>query len=41
MDTLLFTDQPKIEVYLDLAIRDVVSVLDRMMNDIDYQCCSL
>ena len=35
MDTLLFTDQPNIEIYVDLAIRDVKSVLDRMMNDID------
>ena len=35
MDTLLFTDQPNIEIYVDLAIRDVVSVLDRMSNNID------
>ena len=35
MDTLLFTDQPNIEIYVDLAIRDVVSVLDRMANNID------
>ena len=35
MDTLLFTDQPNIEIYVDLAIRDVVSVLDEMMDDID------
>ena len=35
MDTLLFTDQPNIEIYVYLAIRDVVSVLDRMSNNID------
>ena len=35
MDTLLFTDHPNIYLYVDLAIRDVVSVLDRMSNDID------
>ena len=35
MDTLLFTDQPNIEIYVDLAIRDVKSVLDRMSNNID------
>ena len=35
MDTLLFTDQPNIEIYVDLARRDVVSVLDRMSNNID------
>ena len=35
MDTLLFTDQPNIEIYVDLAIRDVVSVQNEMMDDID------
>lgn len=35
MDTLLFTDQPNIEIYVDLAIRDVVSVQNQMMDDID------
>ena len=35
MDTLLFTDQPNIDVYIDLAIRDVVSVQNQMMDDID------
>ena len=35
MDTLLFTDQPNIELYVDLAIRDVVSVQNQMMDDID------
>ena len=35
MDTLLFTDHPHIYLYLDLARRDVVSVLDRMANNID------
>jgi len=35
MDTLLFTDHSNIEVYIDSAIRDVVSVLDRMANNID------
>ena len=35
MDTLLFTDQPNIEIYVDLARRDVVSVLDEMMDDVD------
>ena len=35
MDTLLFTDQPNIEIYVDLAIRDVLSVQNQMMNDFD------
>ena len=35
MDTLLFTDQPNIEIYVDLAIRDVVSVQNQMMDDFD------
>ena len=35
MDTLLFTDQPNIAIYVDLAIRDVVSVQNQMMDDID------
>ena len=35
MDTLLFTDHSNIEIYVDLARRDVVSVLDRMANNID------
>ena len=35
MDTLLITDPPNIEIYVDLARRDVVSVLDRMANNID------
>ena len=35
MDTLLFIDQPNIELYVDLAIRDVVSVQNEMMDDID------
>ena len=35
MDTLLFTDPPNIEIYIALAIRDVVSVLDRMADNID------
>lgn len=35
MDTLLFTDHSNIGVYIDLARRDVVSVLDRMSNNID------
>ena len=35
MDTLLFIDQPNIELYVDLARRDVVSVLDEMMDDVD------
>lgn len=35
MDTLLFTDHPNIEIYVDLAIRDVVSVQNQMMDDFD------
>lgn len=35
MDTLLFTDHSNIDVYIDLAIRDVVSVQNQMMDDID------
>ena len=35
MDTLLITDPPNIEIYVDLAIRDVVSVQNQMMDDFD------
>ena len=35
MDTLLITDHSNIDVYIDLAIRDVVSVQNQMMDDID------
>ena len=35
MDTLLFTDQPNIDIYVSLAIRDVVSVQNQMMDDFD------
>ena len=35
MDTLLFTDHPDICLYVDLAIRDILSVQNQMMDDID------
>ena len=35
MATLLFTDHPNIDIYVDLALRDVQSVLIQMMRDVD------
>lgn len=35
MATLLFTDHPNIDIYVDLALRDIRSVLIQMMGDVD------